>query len=451
MKAISKHVFFPLLEKRLGFSTIKRLAELEKSQWLSPDELRQLQEENLRRLLIHAYRNVPYYQRIFMERNLQPEDIRTIEDLKKLPILRREDVRRNFDELIARNVPRKEMEMFATGGTTGEPLRFYHPKDRGWSWGAYYRAHGWYGYKMGDKHALIWSHPFEKTIGVRLSRKISQVLRRFIFQSAFDMSERQLEVFVRNIKKFKPKALIGYPSAVYVLAEFVRQRGIQYVRFGVAITTAEKLFEYQRQLIKETFDCDVFEQYGGGEVLSIAYECPEHHGYHITAENVVLEFMRDGEHASPGETGSIVVTDLRNYVMPFIRYENGDLGIPSDRTCDCGRGLPLMESVEGRITDVIVYKDGFISSPILTTIFKKLPIKQYQVIQESLDDITIKIIPGGGYSDRITSFIVGTMRRYLPEDVEIRVEFVDTIPLTSAGKRRVVISKVPFRFSSISE
>ena len=132
--------------------------------------------------------------------------------------------------------------------------------------------------------------------------------------------------------------------------------------------------------------------------------------------------------------------------MPFIRYENGDLGTLSDETCACGRGLPLMESVEGRITDVIVTKDGFVSSPILTTIFKNLPIKQYQVIQENEVDILIKIIRGDKYSQKDTDHIIRTMRQYLGGYMKIELEFTDNIPTTKAGKRRVVISKVPVRF-----
>jgi phenylacetate-CoA ligase len=378
------------------------LEELEQTQWWDQGKNKELQEKKLRALIKHAYENVPYYHKMFRENRLNPLDIRTTEDLMKLPVTTRDDVRRNFDDLIAKNYNPKKMRLASTGGTTAEPLRFYVPKDRGWGWGAFWRAFHWYGVEMGDKWAMIWSHPFEQTMIMKLRDKISRVLRRYIFLSAFELSEEKLNLFAYNIKKFKPKYLIAYPSAAYILSEYIKQQGIDEVKLKVVITTAEKLYDYQRETIKDVFGCKVFEYYGGGEVLSLAYECPEHHGLHITTENVILEFLMNGKPTSPGEMGSITVTDLYNYAMPFIRYENGDLGTLSDETCACGRGLPLMESVEGRITDVIVTKDGFISSPILTTIFKNLPVNQYQVIQEKEGDILIKIIKGDEYSHNYT-------------------------------------------------
>jgi len=446
MKMLSRHIFVPLLEGRVHGNTFKCLRELQRTQWLTREEIQQLQQERLQALIAHAYENVPYYRRIFQERGLSPSDIKTTGDLTKLPVLTRQDVRDNFDDLIAINYTRKEMKLSATGGTTGEPLQFFIPKDTGWSWGAWYRGMGWYGFEPGDKYAEIWSHPYKKTILMDVGGAIGRFCRRYILQSALKMSEEQLALFVNRLRKFRPKALIAYPSAAYVLAEYIKQTNVSNLKFEVVVTTGEKLYDHHKQTIKEAFNCDVFEYYGGGEVLSIAYECQEHHKYHITAENVILEFLRDGKLASPGETGSIVVTDLHNYVMPFIRYQNGDLGVSSNRSCACGRGIPLLESVEGRITDVIVYKGGFISSPILTTIFKNLPVKQYQIVQEELGEMTIKIVRADGYSTVHTDYIVDTIHKYAGKDIKIDIQFVDLIPLTNAGKRKVVISKVPVRF-----
>ena len=447
MRLLSKYVLIPLLEKRANGSTSKCQKELERTQWLPRDELKQLQEARLQRLLKHAYKNVPYYQSLFDEEGLKPGDIRTTEDLRKLPILTKDNVRRNFNELVAQNYDKNQMKIASTGGTTGEPLKFYVPRDRGQSWGALWRGLHWYGFEPGDKWAEIWSHPFKETILTNMSQKLSQLLRRFIFLSAFELTEGQMQLFAYRIKKFKPRYLIAYPSAAYILAEYIKQQSIDITSLRVVVTTAEKLYDYERETIKETFGCDVFEYYGGGEVLSMAYECPEHHGLHISAENVILEIVRDdGQPSHPGEMGRIVVTDLNNYAMPFIRYENGDLGILSAIDCPCGRGLPLLESVEGRIADVIVTKDGFISSPILTTIFKNLRVRQYQITQESGEEIFIKIMKGEGYSQEDTDYIVNTMHQYVGDDMRIQIQFVDSIPLTMAGKRRVVISKVPLKF-----
>lgn len=444
MRYLSQYVFVPALERLKGRkTTMKRLKELENTQYMKAEEIKELREKSLRQLIKHAYENVPYYHKILKGEGLKPVDIKTVEDLTKLPVLSRDDVRRNFKDLIARNYDQEKMTLASTGGTTGEPLQFYVPKDTGWGWGGFWRGLHWYGVEMGDKWAMIWSHPFEQTVAVKLRTKVIQVLQRNIFLSAFEMSEKQLNSFVYKIKKFKPKYLIAYPSAAYILAEYIKQQGIDDARLQVVITTAEKLYDYQREAIKDAFDCGVFEYYGGGEVLSLAYECPEHYGLHITAENVIIEFLKDGKPTAPGERGSITVTDLHNYAMPFIRYENGDIGSFSNETCACGSGLPLMEPVEGRIVDTVVTKSGFISSPILTTVFKNLPVKQYQIVQENEEEILIKIIKGDKYSQQDTDYIVRTMQRYVGQAMKINVEFPDDIPTTKAGKRRVVISKVP--------
>ena len=222
MGYLSRYVFIPALERFNGQKTMECLKELEQTQWMGSEEIKELQEKRLRALIKHAYENVPYYHKIFKEKGLKPLDIKTNEDLMKLPVTTRDDIRRNFDDLIARNYNLKKMILASTGGTTGEPLRFYVPKDRGWAWGAFWRAFHWYGVEMGDKWAEIWSHPFEQTMIVKLRSKISHVLRRYIFLSAFEMSEEKLNLFAHNIKKFKPKYLDAYPSAAYILAEYIR-------------------------------------------------------------------------------------------------------------------------------------------------------------------------------------------------------------------------------------
>lgn len=443
MKTLSKRIFIPLLEKRGGRSTLKRLTELEKSQWMSHEELKQLQEEKLRALIKHAYHNVPYYQRVFKEHGLEPEDIRTTEDLEKLPILTREDIRNNFADLIAQNYGKKEMKLFSTGGTTGEPLRYYQPKDSGWYLGAYWRGMRWYGVDMGDKYVSIAGQVFNPTMMVRLQNKVSGIIRGTKSLSSFELTPTKMQRLATYCRKSKPKYLRGYPSALYIFAKYIMGEGIQYIRPKAVITTAEKLYDYQREAIRQAFDCDVYEYYGCGEVLSAAYECPQHHGLHITLESVVIETVRNGKNVSLGEKDAILLTSLDNYAMPFIRYQNGDMGTISDEACPCGRGLPLLESVEGRTTDVIVHRSGFVSAPILTLIFKNLPVRQYQIIQESKQLIRIKIIKGEGYSQKDTDHVVGILRQYIGEGIEIRVEFVDSIPLTRSGKHRVVISKVP--------
>jgi phenylacetate-CoA ligase len=448
MKILSSHITYPLIEGAVHHSTFKRLKILEKTQWFPKEELKIFQEERLQSLIAWAYNEVPFWSRIFLEHSLRPANIKMITDLPKLPVLTRVDVKDNVSGLIAANY-KGNVRASYTGGTTGEPVRLFRPKDDGWTWGAFYRGLGWYGFKPGDKKAIIWGGMPNDSLAHRSLLKIVSFLERGVSLSAFDLSDEKMSKFASMLKSFKPDIMIGYPSAVYIFAEYLRKHKILNIRPKVVVTSAEKLLEHQRHSIKEIFSCDVFEFYGCGEVLSLAYECPTHRGYHVSAEKVILEIVRDdGSPCNPGEKGRIVVTDLCNYAMPFIRYENGDVGALSTQDCSCGRSLPLLKVLEGRITDIITTKHGYISTPVLTLVFEKLPIRQYQVIQESEEKILIKVVRSVGYSEQDTQYILKTMRGHTGADMETKIEFVDDIPASeSTGKRRVVISKFPQRFA----
>ncbi len=421
-------------------------AELEKSQYLSSEEIRGIQLTRLKALLNHAYDNVPYYRRRFKEAGLKPEDLRTADDLARLPILTKKDIKANFNDLVAVNFPGKEMIPYSTGGSTGEPLQFYVTRQaKRWGSAAAFRAYKWYGYEIGDKAAYLWGARRDLPAKRRMTNQLGNLFFRRIYLDAFNMSETELKYFVLRLTEFKPRAIIAYASAAYLLARYVKQRGIEGVTPKVVITQAEKLFDHQRQLIKDMFSCEVFDFYGSREVSAIASECPRHNGYHISAENVVLEFVRDNEPVPPGDIGKILVTDLNNYAMPFIRYENEDLGVSSDSVCSCGINLPLMKSVEGRITDTLVIRGKFISSPALTLVFKDMPVDQYQIMQESEDKIVVKIVKGSGYTDADTLVLSELLQRYLGT-IEVNIVFVDSIPVGPSGKHRFIASKVPLKF-----
>lgn len=446
---LARNVFAPGLDLWRGESTIKCLEELGGTQWWPRDRLLELQNDRLRKLMQHAYDNVPHYRRVFTERGLTPADIRTSEDLLKLPILTRTDVRNNFSELLARSFTKKGMVPCSTGGSTGEPLRFYRTKESiSWGAAAKLRAYGWAGYRVGDTQALIWGSPIDTSSWESIQRKLVIFFKRALILNSWQLSEHSLTAFTERLRKFKPKLIIGYASAVYLLARFMEEREIRGIEPRAVSTQAEMLFAYQREVIERVFRCKVFDFYGNREFETLAVECPEHCGYHIATENIVLEFIRDGKPVSAGETGAILVTDLHNYGMPFIRYDCGDLGRPSEALCPCGRGLPLMDAIEGRITDVIVTADSkYIATPVLTLIFKDLPVDQYQVIQSQQGDIKVKIVPADAYCSDTANYILSAMRHYIGENTKIELDLVHSIPPTISGKKRIVISEVPIKFS----
>jgi phenylacetate-CoA ligase len=239
-----------------------------------------------------------------------------------------------------------------------------------------------------------------------------------------------------------------------MIAKYLLENGIDDVRPRAVITSAETLLFSRRRIIQDAFGCPVFDYYGSREISAIAGECEEHSGYHISAENVVLEFVREEEHVSPGESGVILATNLRNFAMPFIRYELGDVGRPSNESCSCGRGLPLMSAIEGRVSEFMAVYDKRLGrvipvSPagpgVIGVALQHVPLESYRIIQESLSKVVIKAVKGKGYSKAHTEFLVDYVRKYLGDSITIEVEFVNYIPPLPSGKRSAFISKInPF-------
>ena len=450
-KFIARHMLAPLLDVFRGTKTMKRLEQLERSQWWPRHKILALQDEELRKLLKYAYDNVPYYHRIFEERELKPEDIQTSEDLVKLPILTKQLIRANFDDLIARDFSTKEIIPYSTAGSTGEPLRFYRTKDDFYNWGpaAQLRAYGWAGYEIADRCALLWKEDIYESTTERFNRIYRQFLQRIRFFDAEDMSADKSRLYCKRLGNLQPKFIRGFPTAIHLLAQFAEREGKPNIRPKAIITGGEPVYDYQRELFLKVFECEVYSHYGSREMHAIASECPEHSGYHISAENVIVEIVNDqGEPAPVGEEGRVLVTNLRNYAMPFIRYENGDLGVSSDEACPCGRGLPLLATISGRTTDVIFTKSGKcipgISLPL--RIFASPGIEQFQIVQETYEKVIIRLVLDREYAeDRINEVVKEVLYQYrsmLGEEMDINIEFVDQMPPTRSGKRRIVVSNV---------
>ena len=399
-----------------------------KTQWLSSVLLRELSLKKLRALMRFCYDNVPYYHRILKERNLKPSDIKSVKDLQKLPRLTKKIVKENFDKMISSNFPKKDLVPWSTGGSTGVPLKFMQDRESlMWINTAMLRSFYWAGYRRFDKLVNVWGFP----------EKLSPLKpwQRHLTISTFGADDQEIRYYLELIRKFKPKGIRGYASSLYVLAQ--QASGI---KLDFAISSSEVLFDRYRKLIEEKFECDVYDNYSSREFM-VASECKEHPGYHVAAENVMVEFVRDNEHVAPGERGEILITDLTKYGMPLIRYETGDLGRPSDETCPCGRGLPLIKCIEGRVTDIISTPKGkFISSPAVTLLFKNLEVNQFQIVQKTKEKLVIKIVKGPKYSQIDTQYVLDQFRKYIGEDMEVEVEFVKEIPLRKSGKHRVVVS-----------
>ena len=419
--------------------------------WLNLSEQKKYQDALLRRLITHAYQNVPYYTQIMNEFNLTPSDITRTEDLVKLPILTRDDIKINFNGLMANNLSKQEKRRLVighTGGTTGSPLEFY------WDTATCvfnnvvdWRQKEWAGINVFDKCAVLLG----RTI-VPISQKTppfwrTNYIHNTLWLSAFHMSPLNLELYVQKLKKYKPVYIEGYPSTLYVLAKFLLSNN-ETIPLKAAFTSSETLHSIQRETIENAFQTRLYDFYGLAERVVFATECQEHSGKHLNSDYGITEILDQNHEPVPqGQLGWITGTGLYNYAMPLIRYRTNDVSFINPEKCNCGRQFPLIDNVTTKAEDIITTPDGrYISSSVLTHPFKPLEnIIESQIIQDNLNSLRVKIVKGAAYNDKDTGQLVSEMSKRLGSEIKITIEFVDRIERSANGKFRWVISKVPLR------
>ncbi|MBN1502109.1 phenylacetate--CoA ligase family protein [Candidatus Woesearchaeota archaeon] len=446
-KFIIKHITFPLWEFGAGRKRLQVLKELEKSQHWPKEKLVELQNNRLKALIGHAYNNVPYYHELFKKKKLKPSDIRTVADLYKIPILTKDIIADNFDKLKAKNIQKYQPKYYSTGGTSGRHLHFYNSQATfDAHMAAAYRGWRWSGWDFGEKYAYVWGASMDLKNESTIKKKIKTFFteNRLLIQ-ALMFTDESLKYDCERLFKFNPDYIITYPSSLVVIVKYMKSKGIIIKVKGV-ITSAEKLFPWQRKLFEDFFSCRVYDDYGGRESSIRSTQCEQCGGYHISVENGVLETIRNGKNVI-GVPGKVLLTEFHNYAMPLIRYENTDVVTLTDKQCKCGRALPMLKNVQGRVSDIFVTADGkYIPAEYFMVAFLEFTGKYYQVIQEKKNEIVIKIVKGRHFKKSNLDEIEKTMRKWLGDAIRIKIEFVEDIPLTSQGKRRYFISKVPLEF-----
>jgi len=438
--SVFRSVIFPALERYSGTNIQQRLAGLRKSQWWSKAQIEELQTKKLKALVRHSYDNVPYYHRTFSQIGITPDDIKTKNDLRKIPVLTKDDIRKNLPDLLAKNIRKSERIELHSSGTTGEPMKYYIDKESySADWAHTFRCWEWAGYHLGDPYVKF-------SLNARNShlKNIQDKMLKCLYIYATGITEHSIEREIEIIRRFNPIIIRDYASHMYTMAKLMEKSNIQY-RGAVVATTGDMLYPHYRELIENQFHCKIFDGYGG-ESTPISFECEEHDGYHICDEDVIVEFLADFENVTSGELGRIVFTNLNNYAMPFIRYEIGDIGKYSDESCPCGRGLQLMKSIEGRDSEIIMTPTGdFVVAQFFTILFKYINgVDQFQVTQERIDHLDVKIVKNLFFTDSDMNHIKNELQKRMGSDVKIEINFVNEIPLFGrSGKWRSVISKVP--------
>lgn len=401
--------------------------------------IKSIQEKKFGTLINHAKNNVPYYKK-------KLENITGLDDLSKIEFLTKDKIRNYNAEIKAKNINSNRFYTNATSGSTGESLYFYTDAEDFYRKAVIIRGDDWAGLKYGEKALYLWGAERDIDKNKSFYKKLKD---NFIVKnktlSTYHMADKDLYEYMEIYNKYKPSIIVSYPTPLFRFAQFIEQYNINIWKPKGIITSAETLFPFQREKIEKVFDTKVFNRYGCREVGHIASECEIHKGLHINSDRFILEIInQNGEKCEPGELGEIVITDLNNFVFPFIRYKIGDLGVLSDRICKCGRNLPLLEKVEGRIFDLIVGTNGNAVGGTFWTLLK-YDLKgwgKFQIVQEKLNYIEIFLENNDEIESSLKQKLTRIVKEKLGDEMIIKINIVDNIPQTQTGKHRWIISKI---------
>lgn len=417
-----------------GQSVRKNYKFLLKSQKWPKERLVAYQNKKLRELIEYSYEYVEFYTELFDKLSLKPSDINCREDLQKLPILDKETLRENVrnGKLVTNDKKIKGIYKAYSSGSTGEPVFWYQTK---YSWGVNLacaiRAWNWMGYSFGDEFIKISSN---KRKGLK---KIQDHFSNCTYVYGKDLNDESFAKVVKLINKKKPKVIRGYVDQMFFLAEYINKTGCR-VNYPIAIaTTGSTLHKAIREKIMKAFNCSVYDSYHceGGANLS---QCKTGL-YHSSMEYAITEIV--DSHGEKASKGRIVTTDLHNYATPFIRYDSQDVAEKADLNCSCGYQLDAFSRIFGRDTDILITPKGkfLIYSPFAAWFEYEIFVKQFQVIQEKIDLIIIKIVVEENTKRANIEKVRKYWGDYIGDGVEVFVEVVKDIPPAPSGKRRYLI------------
>jgi len=414
-----------------------------KTQWFEYEKILENADKQLKNIVDYANTYVPYYNTLFAEYGISPESIESIEDLQRIPILTKDIIKKNFEEFTPKNIKSLRFITNTTGGSTGVPLKYrmsLEDYERGIA--LLYRGWSYAGYKLGDKSAVIAGTSLIPNIKTDFSRKIFNFFLNQRNYSSYNLSEENLYKYLKNLNSWKPEFIRGYVSSIFLFAKFVHDnRLVVKFRPKAIITTSEKLFKYQRELMEGVFNSEVFDTYGLNDGGVSAYECSMHKGLHIDTERAILEVVDENDRQIFDKPGKILATSLYNYALPFIRYDTGDIGVLSSEKCDCGRETFLLKEIIGRATDSLTLNGVNIGSPVLTVLMGRFDIQQYQIVQESESSITIKIVKGEHFSKDDEDFIRKSFYNHVG-NIDIKFEYVNSIMPFKGQKHKFIINNL---------
>lgn len=439
---LSEKIILPASDLFLNRNVGGFLTFLNKSQFWSKEQLLNYQNSRLRDLVVHVSSSVPYYHEQFLNLHIKPEDIQTINDLKKLPILNKATIKKEgIERFTSATFPKKKMIISSSSGSTGEPL-FYQNTPDAYSMILAANLRGWYwmGYKLGDKYVKLSQNARNKPI-----KKLQDKISRNLYLATNPLIDYNFEYILKEIERYKPKILRCYPDPLLFLARY-KSNHSEFSYKPIAITTTgNTLFPETREEIETAFGCKIYDSYSC-EGNSTVFECPTHSCYHSTEEYGITEVVNENGERITNGVGRLISTDLWNLAHPFIRYDTQDNVEIDDTQCACGRNLMPINRILGRDNEVLFMNSGrrfivhnFTGFFQVDTPQIRRSIDQFQVTKTKEGTILFRLVVNRNYDNTVSDYI----RNYWENELKTRVgiEITEQIPLTASGKRRFIINE----------
>jgi phenylacetate-CoA ligase len=415
-----------------------------RTQWWTAEQIKQYQWQQLTALLHHAYEHVPYYRRLFETHGISPTDIHSLQDFQHLPFLTKEIVQEHADELKATNYPSYAFEDTTTGGSTGYLLKFSIEK------GVWFAKHLAYMKVLIERGGCRVMDPSVQIIG-REKLWEYRPLSKTLVLSSYQMTDENLPIYIQKIKRHRPAYFIGYPSAITMLASYMKNNSLELKGLKAIFCFGENLYDWQQEFLESFFGCRVHGQYGHREQCVLAGTCEKNTSYHIFPDYGFVELIdRDGNQVTTDdESGEIVATGFHTGIFPFIRYKTGDVATYSSQRCACGRNSLLLKSVDGRVQDFMVSRTKRLVPlmGVLQLIAKSSSnMKEYQLYQDREGELILHIVKKEGFSEDDVRRIRENFQTRLGDEFSVSLRYADSIPRTSRGKYQFLVQKLPVQW-----
>ena len=434
-------------ETRFGknYKNFRTLAE-EARTW-SHEEHKAFQERKLKTHIQHAYNHVQFYRRKFQEAGVGPGDFQTLDDLTRFPLLSRAEIRENFNDMVANDIPAGKRLYKTTSGSSGEPLELFQQK-------GITRAKE-HAFQM-DMYKMIGFKPRDRTV-VLMGETIRNIkkpwhyepIERQLIMSSYLIGEGTLDQYCRQIRRFRPSFIRGYPFIVFRLVNLMRASSQRPFPLKGIMLASENVYDTHLKAIESFFKCPVYHFYGHTECAVIGGICPKNQAYHMSPEYGVAEIINtEGRHAQIGEQGEIIATSFDNWVMPLIRYRTQDFAIYGGDHCTCGLNFPLIQEILGREDEYVILRAGeqipfhSLLAGVHGDVFAMA--RNFQFIQSEPGRLLLKIMPDPRFEIKKvgSSFLEEIWKRVNQRMLELSVEYVKEIPISSNGKTKAFISKI---------